>query len=48
MPVIPIRRRPRQEDFEFKVSLGFIVRSCFRKKNTKKLYLGMELGGFPI
>jgi hypothetical protein len=33
MPVIPALRRWKQEDQEFKVSLGYIVRLCL--KNPK-------------
>jgi hypothetical protein len=32
IPVIPEIWRYRQEDCKFKASLGYIVKSCFRKK----------------
>jgi hypothetical protein len=31
-PVISALRRLKQEDFEFKASLGYRARSCLRKK----------------
>jgi hypothetical protein len=34
-PVIPALRRLRQEDLEFKVSLGYAGRHCLRKKKFK-------------
>jgi hypothetical protein len=36
VPVIPALRRRRQEDHEFKVSMGYIGRTCLKKKNLKK------------
>jgi hypothetical protein len=30
---MPALRRLRQEELEFKASLGYIVRSCFKKKS---------------
>jgi hypothetical protein len=34
MPVIPALKRLRQDDLEFKIVLGYIVRPCFKKKKT--------------
>jgi hypothetical protein len=34
--VIPTLRRLRQEDQEFKVSLGYIARPCLKKQNKTK------------
>jgi hypothetical protein len=36
MPVIPALRSLKQEDHEFKVSLGYIVRPYSRKKQKKE------------
>jgi hypothetical protein len=36
MPIIPAHRGLRQEDQEFKVSLGYIVRHCLQKKKFNK------------
>jgi hypothetical protein len=35
--VIPALRRQRQEDLEFKASLGWKVRLCLKKTNKQKL-----------
>jgi hypothetical protein len=32
MPVIPALRRLRQEECEFQVSLGYMVRPCLKEK----------------
>jgi hypothetical protein len=42
MPVISGLRRLRQEDQEFKDSLGYIVKPCLKKKNQ------MSLSGFAV
>jgi hypothetical protein len=36
MSVIPALQRERQEDSEFKVSLGYMLRSCVKKPKRKK------------
>jgi hypothetical protein len=36
MSVIPALGRLRQEDSKFKVSLGYIITSSFKKKNPNK------------
>jgi hypothetical protein len=36
MPVIPALGRLRQEDPEFKTSLGYIVKLCLKKKKKEK------------
>jgi hypothetical protein len=36
MPVILVLRRRKQEDNEFKASLGYKVRACLKKNKTKK------------
>jgi hypothetical protein len=44
MPVIPGLKRLRQEDYEFKASLDYIVRSVSKKTKQKKelnIVLGM-------
>jgi hypothetical protein len=36
MPAISACRRLRQEDYEFKSSLGYIVRPCLKEGGKKK------------
>jgi hypothetical protein len=36
MPIIAAFRRLRQEGHKFKVSLGYIVRPCLKRKNEIK------------
>jgi hypothetical protein len=36
MLIIPALGRQRQEDHEFKVSLGYTARLCLKKKDNKK------------
>jgi hypothetical protein len=35
MPVIPACGRQRQEDHEFKASMGYTVETCFKTKQNK-------------
>jgi hypothetical protein len=39
MPVIPVLRRLRQENCEFDVNLGNIVRLCLKKNNFSTIRL---------
>jgi hypothetical protein len=36
MPVISALRRLIQEDYEFKSSLGYILRSCIKQNTTQQ------------
>jgi hypothetical protein len=35
MPIIPVPRRQKPEDFEFEISLGYIVRLFLQKPTTR-------------
>jgi hypothetical protein len=35
-PVIPVLRRLRQENHEFMANLGYLGRSCLKKKKKKE------------
>jgi hypothetical protein len=37
MTAIPVIRRQRMEDYEFKVSLGYMIRAYLKKKGKKRL-----------
>jgi hypothetical protein len=43
--VIPVLGRWREEEQEFKVSLGYIVRSCLKKKKGSWGHWNKEWGG---
>jgi hypothetical protein len=45
MAIIPALGRLRQEDHEFKASLGCLVRPCLKKSNQKKKELASQLLG---
>jgi hypothetical protein len=42
MSVIPALQRQRQEDHEFKSSLGYIVKPCLKRKIEKKEKSGVH------
>jgi hypothetical protein len=37
-PVISALRKLRQEDLNFKASLGYIVRNCLKNQTNKKIF----------
>jgi hypothetical protein len=37
-PAIPVLGRLRQEDREFKAGLGYVARSCLKKKVVNMIY----------
>jgi hypothetical protein len=42
MPGIPALRRLRQEDLEFKASLGYITRPCLKTKTKQKTKMNCD------